>query len=150
MPFQKGNKFSKGGKPKNHGGRPTKEKKDTELRAQQIAHAYIEKHIKPVLRAYGKLSFGRWVWHYNQQTGEKLYKEFEVDPTTVRHFIDKLLPAAKTTMAMELTGSLPDEIFQAILAAKNATKTIPIVFAGSRKSLVLHQLYKIKRRRNLI
>jgi hypothetical protein len=39
------------------------------------------------------LAAGRWVKHRDAKTG-KVWKEFEVDPATVRHYIDKLVPAA--------------------------------------------------------
>lgn len=95
MKFAKGNKRAPGGK-RPGAGRPTKEKQAAKKAIDGIVKAYIEKHIQPVLKAYLHLSGGRWVNHYNQQTGQFLYKEWEVDAGTLRHWIDKAMPSPRS------------------------------------------------------
>ena len=58
--------------------------------AKEIARAYIEASVKPVLATYFQLAHGRIVnkWHEGKIVGQ----EFEADAGTTRHFIDKLLP----------------------------------------------------------
>ena len=92
--------------------------KEVREAVQEIVRKYIEDHIKPVLKVYGSLAGGRWVQHYNAQTGEKTFREFEADPATVRHFIDRLIPSAKTMTSIEFTGFLPNQIYQMIQAAR--------------------------------
>ena len=101
MPFTKGHKLSKGGRRNPPGGRPSRIQKEIREAVQEIVRKYIEDHIKPILRAYGRLASGK-----------------NADPATVRHFIDRLIPPAKTMTSVELTGSLPDQIYQMIQAAK--------------------------------
>src|SRR5262245_41695443 len=74
MPFDKRNKYGKGGKRKG-AGRPTKTKREIKKEAAIIAKEFIETHIQSFLKSYLKLG-----------TGKKL------DPATVRHAIDKFVP----------------------------------------------------------
>lgn len=94
MAFAKGNKHAKGGK-RPGSGRKNKTTKKIREEAAKIAKAYIEEHVQPVLDAYGELAGGRWVNHYNQRTGALIYKEWEVDAGTLRHYIDKLVPSPR-------------------------------------------------------
>ena len=81
---------------------------------QEIAREYIEKHIDPILKAYGQLAGGRIVnkWHEGKIVGQ----DFEVDSAVLRHYIDRLLPPAKTTVDVNLNS--PDEFLRAIDEAK--------------------------------
>jgi hypothetical protein len=94
MPFENGNKHGKGGA-RAGSGRKSEEKKRVKQEAERIAAEYIRKHIDPVLKAYSQLAAGRFVNHYNQQTGQLIYKEWEVDAPTLRHWIDKLVPSPR-------------------------------------------------------
>lgn len=93
MPFQKGNKLSRGGKIGNKGGRPSRETKRNLQTAAEIARAYIEKHVQPVLDNYLKLARG-WEEARFSNSGDA-YTAFCYDGATTRHFIDKLLPELK-------------------------------------------------------
>jgi hypothetical protein len=75
MRFQKGNKFSKGGTRGNKGGRPSKEQQEIKKAAAEIAREFIETHVQKFLDSYLRLSTGKFI-----------------DPATVRHAIDKILP----------------------------------------------------------
>jgi hypothetical protein len=75
MRFQKGNKFSKGGTRGNKGGRPSKEQQEIKKAAADIAREFIETHVQKFLDSYLRLSTGKFI-----------------DPATVRHAIDKILP----------------------------------------------------------
>jgi hypothetical protein len=75
MRFQKGNKFSKGGIRGNKGGRPSKEQQEIKKAAAEIAREFIETHVQKFLDSYLRLSTGKFI-----------------DPVTVRHAIDKILP----------------------------------------------------------
>lgn len=103
--FQKNNKLAKGGK-RPGAGRPTREQKKIKQAVAEIVQAYIEKHIEPILKAYLELAGGREVKHYNQQTGAHIYTEFEVDGPTLRHWIDKVLPAAKQEIDIKHGGTV--------------------------------------------
>ena len=52
-----------------------------------------------------KLAAGRKVRHRSKDTGRVLYTEFEADPATARHYIDKILPA-KQDVDVNLSGSV--------------------------------------------
>jgi len=75
MRFQKGNKLSKGGTIGNKGGRPSKKQQEIKKAAAEIAREFIETHVQKFLDSYLRLSTGKFI-----------------DPATVRHAIDKLLP----------------------------------------------------------
>ena len=75
MRFQKGNRFSKGGTRGNKGGRPSKEQQEIKKAAAEIAREFIETHVQKFVASYLRLSTGKFI-----------------DPATVRHAIDKILP----------------------------------------------------------
>ena len=87
--FVNGNKAGKGGK-RRGAGRKSKEVVQIKKAAAEVAREYIEASVKPVISTYFQLAHGRLVnkWHEGQIVGQ----EFEADPATTRHFIDKLLP----------------------------------------------------------
>ena len=74
-------------------GRPKKAYIETKKAAKDIARAYIEASIKPVLHTYFQLAHGRMVNKYHE--GKVVGQEFEADAPTTRHFIDKVLPEEK-------------------------------------------------------
>jgi hypothetical protein len=113
--FQKGNKLSPGGKRKGAGRKPMFEKKVSEA-AEIIARKYIERYIKPVLKAYVSLAGGRWVKYRNKKTGKLLWTEFEADPATVRHYIERLIPAAR--QGVDIGMGTPEEFYKAIQEAR--------------------------------
>lgn len=90
MPFQKGNTY--GNRPKPNNRRPRKQEVEVKKAAAVIAREYIESHVDPFLESYRQLVAGRMVKHFNNQTGEHIYDQWEIDAPTVRHAIDKLLP----------------------------------------------------------
>lgn len=99
MPFRKGHKLAKGGRRKG-AGRKSKTTKEIEKRAEEIARDYIERSIKPVMHTYFQLAHGRMVNKYHE--GVVVNQEFEADAATTRHFIDKLLPAAKQEVGLDV------------------------------------------------
>lgn len=82
MPFEKGNKYGKGGKRENQTGRPTNKSREIKREAERIARQYIEEHVEEIMGSYCGF--------------------IKADPATARHAVDKLLPAAK--QILELTG----------------------------------------------
>ncbi len=119
MKFKPGpdDRRGKGGK-REGAGRKTNERKRIESRAQEIAQEFIERNIKPVLKSYLQLAGGRKVKDRNAETGKVLYTELEADSATTRHYIDKLIPAAKQTIDLNLDA--PDAFYQAIQSARKA------------------------------
>lgn len=109
MSFPKGHKFSPGGTKGNKGGRPSREKKRIKKAAEALARQYIERHIKPVLLAYKQLAGGRKIKHRSVDGKKVLYTEFEADPATTRHYIDKFMPAVRTEADVNVKGIV--EIF---------------------------------------
>ena len=95
---------AKGGKRKG-AGRPTKQQQEVKKLAAEMARAYIEEHIKPVLESYFKLTQGRIVSHYNRD-GHLEYTEEIIDAATVRHWIDKFVPAARQEIDIQTHGSV--------------------------------------------
>jgi len=77
-----------------------------------MAQDYIEEHIEPVLRAYFKLTQGREIKHYDRD-GKLDYTEEIIDGSTVRHWIDKFLPAAK--QEVHFTGDVKFAVRQAVI-----------------------------------
>jgi hypothetical protein len=75
MKFEKGNKAAKGGRRNPPDGRPTKEQQEIKEEAAQIAREFIDAHVQDFLDSYLKLGKGK-----------------ALDPATVRHAIDKILP----------------------------------------------------------
>ncbi len=89
-------------------GRPSKRKKEIRKEAAEIARKYLEAHIKPVLAAYGQLAAGKRVRYKDVKTGEIVHLQVDPDPSTTRHYIDKLVPP-KEKVDIDLSGSV--EIF---------------------------------------
>ena len=112
MKFQKGHKLAKGGKRNPPGGRPTKQQQEVKKAVAKIALAYIEEHIEPVLKSYFKLTQGREIKHYDQK-GKLVYTEEIIDGSTVRHWIDKFVPAAK--QQIEITGDFKHTVRQDVI-----------------------------------
>lgn len=119
--FGKGNKIAPGGKRKG-AGRKRKDHHEVIARAELIAKDYIETKLKPILDQYITLARGRWVQHYNQQTGAKTYREFEVDPATLRHFVDKFIADEATTQNLNVNDQRPDQLYDEIQKLKQAGK----------------------------
>lgn len=90
--FEKGHKFATGGARPGSGRKP-KAYIETKQAARDMAKAYIEASIKPVMHQYFQLAAGRMVdkWHEGKVCGQS----FEADAPTTRHFVDKLLPEEK-------------------------------------------------------
>lgn len=105
MKFQKGNKHGRHGKQPG-AGRPTKQQQEVKKLVAEMGRAYIEKNVDPILKAYLQLAGGRKVKHYNQQTGKYIYTEWEVDAPTLRHWIDKLVPAARQEIDIQTHGTV--------------------------------------------
>lgn len=106
MGFAKGHKHAKGGK-RPGSGRPSKDRARIKKAAAEIAKAYIEKHIEPVLKAYLQLAGGRMVKHHNTEDGRVLWEENEVDAPTLRHYIDKLVPSPKLAPTDKEGNTIP-------------------------------------------
>jgi len=85
-----------------------------------MAQAYIEKNIQPVLESYFKLTQGRKVKHYDRD-GKLDYTEEIIDGSTVRHWIDKFVPAAR--QEIQFTGDfkfkIRQEVIDRLLGRKN-------------------------------
>lgn len=108
MGFQKGNKFSPGGKIGNKGGgrRPNKYTKEVREAGEEYARKWLIKRavLLPVLKAYRQFAGGRRVKHRNAE-GKVIYTEYEADAATTRHFMDKMVPA-KQDIDVKLTGDV--------------------------------------------
>jgi hypothetical protein len=139
MKFQKANKLAKGGKRNPPGGRPTKEQQEIKKEAAQIAKEFIETHVQGFLDSYLDLGTGKVI--------ERLDKDGNVvelvmlDPATVRHAIDKILPDEQMQYAQPLEIIFQD--FARAAPSQLPPKDIPITVsrnAGSdQKSLAPHR-----------
>ena len=94
MKFQKGNKLSRGGIKGNKGGRPTKSEIEVRKQAEKIAYEWIASQVKPIMETWLGLACGQVVERMTPE-GKKKF-ELKVDPATVRHAVDKLVPFAAT------------------------------------------------------
>jgi hypothetical protein len=100
--------FKKGERHPNQGGRVpgNGRKSNVEKELQKLVKARIIKKLNAVvdklIESYLQLAKGRMVKHYNQQTGQHIYTEFEVDAATIRHAISLFVPAAR--QEIDLTG----------------------------------------------
>ena len=95
MPFQKGIKLPGQGGYRKNAGRKSEVHREITKKAAEIARDYIERSVKPVMATYFQLAHGRYVnkWHEGVRVGV----EFEADPATTRHFVDKILPDEQET-----------------------------------------------------
>jgi hypothetical protein len=89
MKFQQGHKFAKGGK-RPGAGRPTKEKQEIKKQAAEVAREFIETHVQKFLDSYLDLAAGKVVERLDKDGN--VVKLVMLDPATVRHAIDKILP----------------------------------------------------------
>ena len=69
-----------------------------------MAREWVERYAADVFKAWKQLAAGRPVRHYNQQTGEYLYTEREIDAATLRHWVNKLL--ADAPQEVDLKGKI--------------------------------------------
>jgi hypothetical protein len=119
MKFQKGNKLAKGGKRNPPGGRPTKEQQEIKKAAAEIAREFIETNVQKFLDSYIRLSTGKFI-----------------DPATVRHAIDKILPDEQMQYAQPLEIIFQD--FARAAPSQLPPKDIPITVSrnagGDQKS----------------
>ena len=92
MPFQKGHKFSPGGKKGNKGGRPSNQDREIKRLARDYAKQYLEKRVNKVLDKYFQLAAkGIKRRKHHPKTG-KVYYEMEYSDANQRHWIDKIVP----------------------------------------------------------
>lgn len=101
--FQKGNKKAKGGK-REGAGRPTKVQQEAKKLAGELVRDFLETNLGEVLQTYLDNAKGHWEARYTEGKNAKEYKVWVVDAPTTRHWIDKLLPAAKSEIG--LTGNI--------------------------------------------
>lgn len=94
MPFQPGNKLAVGGNRDTAGRKPKSITTQQKILAE-IGMAFIRKHAMPGLEAY-------------------LTLVNEHDPATVRHFIDRFLPAVQK-IDLDIKGNLGKRVFNFIL-----------------------------------
>jgi len=85
----------------------SKERKKVEQSAVEIAREFIEKHTKEVLETYLKNAKGHFEKRYTESGIE--YEVWVVDAASTRHFVDKLIPAMKQEVEVNLHGSV--EVF---------------------------------------
>ncbi len=104
MPFKKGNKHGRHGKQPG-AGRPTKQQQEVKKLAADMAREYIEKNVKPVLESYKRLTEVRMVDHYDKD-GNLIYTDEIIDGATVRHWVDKLVPAARQEIDIQTHGEV--------------------------------------------
>jgi hypothetical protein len=106
MKFQTGNKLAKGGKRNPPGGRPTKEQQEIKKEAAQIAREFFETHVQGFLDSYLDLGTGKVIERLDKDGN--IVKLVMLDPATVRHAIDKILPDEQ----MELTRPMVVQFLQ--------------------------------------
>jgi len=84
----------KGGK-RQGSGRKSKDKKEIERKAEEIARAYIENNIKPVIDTYGKVAKGYMVEKVmTTKSGNVIkWEEFVYDSQILKHYMDRVIPA---------------------------------------------------------
>jgi hypothetical protein len=92
MKFQKGHKLAKGGK-REGAGRPTKIQAEIKKAATEIAREFIEEHIQGFLDSYLDLGTGKVIERLDKEGN--VVKLVMLDPATVRHAIDKLVPTVQ-------------------------------------------------------
>ena len=94
MPFSKGHKLSAKGGKREGAGRPSKETKEIQQKAEEIARDYIEKHVKKLMDTYIGLAAGQVIRRNKRRFN------LTVDPATTRHAVDKLVPT-KTHVSVD-------------------------------------------------
>jgi hypothetical protein len=135
MKFQKANKLAKGGKRNPPGGRPTKEQQEIKKEAAQIAKEFIEIHVQGFLDSYLDLGTGKVIERLDKDGN--VVKLVMLDPATVRHAIDKILPDEQMQHAQPLEIIFQD--FARAAPSQLPPKDIPITVSrnagGEQKSL---------------
>lgn len=69
-------------------------KTQIDLKAEQIARAYIEQNIKPVLETYGKVALGYYVKKtLTTKSGDTIeFEDFVYDSQILKHYMDRVIP----------------------------------------------------------
>jgi hypothetical protein len=134
MKFEKGNKLAKGGKRNPPGGRPTKEQQEIKKEAATIAKEFIETHVQGFLDSYLDLGTGKVIERLDKDGN--VVKLVMIDPATVRHAIDKILPDEEMQHAQSLEIIFQD--FARAAPSQLPPKDIPITVSrnagGDQKS----------------
>jgi len=84
MPFQKGNKLSRGGTKGNKGGPPTKEQSDFKQKLKDAVDREAKRRVEMIAKRYLDMA--------------------DDDPATMRHLIDKAIAPAKQEIALQHIG----------------------------------------------
>jgi len=139
MKFQKGNKAANGGRRNPPGGRPTKEQQEIKKEAAQIAKEFIETHVQGFLDSYLDLGTGKVIERLDKDGN--VVKLVMLDPATVRHAIDKILPDEQMQHAQPVQIIFQD--FARAARSQLPPKDIPITVSrnagGDQKSLAPHR-----------
>ena len=109
--FLKGNKYGRGGKKGNKGGRPTKLEAQLKKLAADLAKKYIEDRLRPILDAYISLASG-------QRSGNSRRK---LDPATCRHAVERFIGPAPRSLVLDFQESI--ETFYEEIQAMEEGKT---------------------------
>jgi hypothetical protein len=138
MKFQYGDKFAKGGK-RPGAGRPTKEQQEIKKQAAEVAREFIETHVQKFLDSYLDLAAGKVIERLDKDG--KVVKLVMIDPATVRHAIDKILPDEQMQHAQPLKIIFQE--FARAAPSQLPPKDIPITVSrnasGDQKSLAPHR-----------
>jgi len=99
MPFQKGNKYGKGGARDMRGKGMTKAKREASSLAQRLAfdmaREFLEQSFKPIMLSYIGLA-----------TGGKAGRKVRLDPATCRHAVERALGQAPRIINLDLQDSV--------------------------------------------
>jgi len=107
MPFQKGNKYGKGGARDMTGKGMTKAKREASSLVNRLAfdmaREFLEDSFKPIMLAYLGLA-----------TGGKAGRKLRLDPATCRHAVERALGQAPRTVTLDMQDSI-ESLFEKVL-----------------------------------
>jgi len=99
MPFQKGNKYGKGGARDMAGKGMTKAKREASSLVNRLAfdmaRDFLEASFKPIMLAYLGLA-----------TGGKAGRKLKLDPATCRHAVERALGQAPRTINLDMQDTI--------------------------------------------
>jgi len=108
MPFQKGNKFGKGGARDMRGKGMTKARREASSLVQRLAFDMAREHLEsafmPIMEAYIGLASG----------GKVGNKKMRLDAATCRHAVERALGQAPRTVTLDMQDSI-ESLFEKVL-----------------------------------